>query len=50
MNVGVKKLIFLALPAGINLVQTLERNVDTGESPIVGWAKIANQTSDSQGR
>ena len=40
MNVGVKKLIFLALPAGINLVQTLERNVDAGESPIVGWAKI----------
>ena len=46
MNVGVKKLIFLALPAGINLVQTLERNVDTGESPIVGWAKI-NEKSKS---
>ena len=49
-----KEVDCLALPAGINLVQTLERIVDTGESPIVGWAKIneikANQASYSQGR
>ena len=41
-----KEVDFLALPAGINLVQTLERNDDTGESPIVGWAKI-NEKSKS---
>lgn len=35
-----KEVDLLALPVGINIVETLERIIDTGESPIVGWAKI----------
>ena len=35
-----KEVDILALPAGIDIVKTLRRIVDTGESPIVGWAKI----------
>lgn len=35
-----KEVDLFALPAGINIVETLERIIDTGESPIVGWAKI----------
>ena len=36
-----KEVDLLALPVGINIVDTLERIIDTGESPIVGWVKIA---------
>lgn len=35
-----KEVDLLALPAGIDIFKTLGRIVDTGESPIVGWAKI----------
>ena len=35
-----KEVDLLTMPAGIDLVKVLERIVDTGESPIVGWAKI----------
>jgi hypothetical protein len=33
----------LALPSGIDIMETLERIVDTGESPIVGWKKIKEE-------
>lgn len=35
-----KEVDLIALPSGINILLTLERIVDTGESPIVGWQKI----------
>ena len=35
-----KEVDLLTLPVGIDLVKVIERMVDTGESPIVGWAKI----------
>lgn len=35
-----KEVDILTLPTGIDLVKVLERIVDTGKSPIVGWAKI----------
>lgn len=38
-----KEVDCLALPAGINIVQTLERIVDIGENPIVGWQKIKEE-------
>lgn len=41
-----KQVDLLALPAGINIVETLERIVATGESPIVGWQRI-NERKDN---
>ena len=41
-----KEVDLLALPAGINIVETLERIVNTGESPIVGWERI-NERKDN---
>ena len=41
-----KEVDLLALPAGIDIVKTLGRIVDTGESPIVGWQKINEEKSD----
>ena len=38
-----KEVDMLALPSGIDIVKTLERIVDTGESPIVGWQKIKEE-------
>lgn len=38
-----KEVDMLALPSGIDIVKTLERIVDTGESPIVGWRKISEK-------
>ena len=38
-----KEVDLLALPVCINIVETLERIIDTGESPIVGWAKITEK-------
>lgn len=41
-----KEVDMLALPSGIDIVKTLERIVDTGESPIVGWQKINEKKRD----
>lgn len=38
-----KEVDLLALPSGIDILKTLERIVDTGESPIVGWQKIKEE-------
>lgn len=38
-----KEVDLLALPAGIDIKQTLERIVDTGESPLVGWQRIKGE-------
>lgn len=40
-----KEVDMLALPSGIDLVKTLERIVDTGESLIVGWQKNNEENS-----
>lgn len=35
-----KEVDLLALPTDIRMIETLEHIIDTGESPLVGWAMI----------